>query len=113
MGIMDSYYQVKCTVWEVGETTDDYGNPVQNVSNPYHVWCGVEYGERQTRNDKGEEFHSDTQVLMKDKYSVDCWIYTGDWINGTDIHKDARRPVAIKAKRLVVGNEVLGWWYML
>lgn len=113
MAIMDSYYQVKCTIWNVTTDSDMFGNPIQTVSSPIHVWCGVEYGERQTRDEKGEELHSDTQVLLADKYSIDCWIYIGEWIDGAEIHADARRPVSVKAKRLVVGNEILGWWYAL
>ena len=113
MGIMDSYYQVKCTVWEVTEEVDEYGNPVQSASNPFHVWCGVEYVEKIVRNTQGVEIRCDSQLLLKDKYSLNCWIYVGDWIDGTDIHKEARRPVTINANRLVVGSEIIGWWYML
>ena len=111
MSWMRAYTQHPITIRQETSSYDDFGNVVISTT-PLHIWGGVNDGDRMTRNDKGEEVHSDLQVMIDANYGLECWILAGEHSASATPTSDARRPVSIKAMRMIVGG-IIGYGYNL
>jgi hypothetical protein len=112
-GFLDAYHQVEVTYWDVVETTDDFGQPVMSGSATL-TFGGVTGKSVMTRDNKGEEYHSELQVMLDEDLSLNCWIAEGDWTGHDLANVDiARRPVRKQTLRMIIGDEIMGYEYLL